>query len=161
MSQAKIIANSLTLEMKNRIQKKMETVGHQYIIDTIKDTITKEVYDAYTPEGYNRTYQLRESIGLKKSVITPMELSYTYGHRDGFQGSYSPLENPPMGRAYNIFNSGVADKGDDISKELPWIIHEGLSYPLMTDNEKWIKPKPYMNVARNKISENIINVLKR
>ena len=135
-----------------KIKDRMRSKGINQIETTIKDSITKHVYEAYNPTDYKRTYRLRDSITLLESTETQTFLSYTFGHDASINKAMTNIENPPMGRARHKFG-----KGKDKSSYLPYMIHEG-----KFDDEKqiapssWYQPKPYMTKAREKVEQDIL-----
>lgn len=151
------ITKSLHNQTKGVAKRKMEEKGRAMVVNTIKEAIDITVYDAYNPKQYNRTYQLRESVGFLHSFENADSVTFRFGHIDGFGESYSPTENPLLGRAYTLWDWSGGDEGDDISRELPYIVHEGLSGKNITGNIFWDKPKPYMEVARRIIENEVID----
>ena len=126
------------------------------IVNTIKETIDETVYNAYSPKQYNRTYELRDSVRLMEIergyVSDSPVVWFIYGHDDSAMHSYSPSENPKLGRGWSLKSTDDYPKGSDFSPYIPWAIHEGKSGDAWgVKNPVWYAPKPYMEKAGDKI----------
>ena len=122
------------------------------IVNTIKDTITEEVYDSYTPTKYSRTYELRESVKLLDVDYHMNTVWFVYGHDESKMNRYTPSENPLLGRGWSLRATEDYPKGSDFSPYIPWAIHEGKSGDVWgVRNPIWYAPKPYMEKAGDKI----------
>lgn len=122
------------------------------IINIIKNTITEEVYNTYSPSQYGRTYELRESVGLLYTEYFSGTVWFVYGHDESKMNRYTPSENPKLGRGWSLRATKEYPKGSDFSPYIPWAIHEGESGDIWgVRNPAWYAPKPYMEKAGDKI----------
>lgn len=107
-------------------------------VDYIKDrVIDQEVYGRGSPEFYERTYQLKDSLRAN-----PAEGVRNYSASIVIDHDTSKIKvNLPMYQHGSPMSGGIADA-------IPLIVHDGLSGSMFGDGF-WMEPRPYMGTARN------------
>lgn len=152
--------NEITKIINNKaiqyVANKMAKTGNKEVVKTIKKHIKVEVYEAYNPIQYTRTYELLNSVELLESSASINTLRFRYGHNLDGMNSYSPTENPPMGRAWSLAGQSI---GSDVSSVLPYLLHDGKSGKIITSDIDWYKPKPYMTKAKEEIERELLHKL--
>lgn len=117
----------------------------------VKDRIDKDVYDTYTPNSYERSYDLRESVEpsdiRSKGNISEVKISHNEDkirsvgnqHRsvvDGRSSSHSIAEIVHNGKTGAIYQSGYW-------KDAPWY----------RSDDTFAKPRPYMDNAKKEMED--------
>lgn len=118
-----------------------------YLINETKDTIDEVVYQQYTPDKYQRTYTLRESIQITNRHRSANSCGVTVGHND----------------TANWFSIG-----EGLTYDTPYIVSEGKygtfigmaddqfgNYILHNTTPKgtYSKPRRYMDATVNKLTQ--------
>ncbi|HZK00615.1 MAG TPA: hypothetical protein VFC79_11430 [Tissierellaceae bacterium] len=108
--------------------------------DLVKDRIDKDVYAAGTPNTYERTYELRESVQPSKVESKGSIAEVKIGHDEGLIGSYSPNQH------YSIVD------GSSSVHSIAKIVHDGKSSHILGTGY-WTNPRPYMDNAKKEMRD--------
>jgi len=130
--------NSLTaLEkyIKNSVKESFKNVG-EYVVEETKQEVDEDVY-SYKPTQYPRTEKLKNSIVAKEEKNTANSMKISIEHDESLMD----------------FESIVT--GEDVSKELPYWIHEGHVPNIFNNNDyPWMHSRPYMENTVKKLEKN-------
>ena len=69
--------------MMQQVQEAMDNTSH-WLLNEVKDTVDKTVYDAYSPTVYGRTNTLINSIDITESQGSNRYCSITVGHQPSY-----------------------------------------------------------------------------
>lgn len=117
----------------------MEEVGEK-IEDKLKTRITKDVYNSYTPEQYDRTYELRDSITSTEPVDISGTIYVEVKHDD------SLIHAVPPNHHMSIVNNS------DVSSFIgQWINYGDVPNIFNDRNYVWMNPRPYMDNTKEEI----------
>lgn len=110
--------------------------------EVVEDSIDEVVYDAYEPEWYERSYDLKHSLDTEVIEVSFKGLKTKIYHD---LNKINPNEN--LFQHWSI----VFDK--DVSEYIPYIVHEMGSHNLWQGEYAFTKPRPYMDFAEAQIED--------
>ena len=130
--------------LEKMIADSMSDVGGK-IVETTQEQVQKDVYDAYKPEEYRRTMELKNSLVFTPPIRDGEFISTTIMHDTNLIGSYAPNQH------YSVVN------GDSSIHSIAEIVHDGKS-GLIFGTGVWTKPRPYFLNAKDLIQKDKIHV---
>lgn len=126
--------------MMQQVQEAMDNTSH-WLVNEVKDTVDKTVYDAYNPDVYDRTDTLMNSLDITDTQRSNKYYSMTVGHQPSYWHSI----------------------GQGVINYVPYIVHYGKvgTYVGMGENQHghyvyhntspngraYGRPRPYMDNA--------------
>lgn len=141
------MANSLS-ELMNQVKKSVMSASEdlaENIEYTLKDRVDKDVYDAYEPKKYERTYELRDSITKDASILSDNTIEVGASHK-------TDLILP-----HGVNQHVSIMTGNDVSAFIPNIVQDG-AFPLFSNGAYTLK-RNYMETAREIVDKNKKKVL--
>lgn len=141
--------------LKPIIAEALEKTGEEVVERVAREHVDKDVYQAYSPEVYEATFELRDSIFTKSADIKNNTIEVVIKHDTNKINSYAPNQH------YSVVDNYPRK---DVSDWLPWIVSEGKTANIWGDSGAYLKPRPYMDNAREELEqskEHVDDLVKR
>lgn len=141
--------------LKPIIAEALEKTGEEVVERVAREHVDKDVYQAYDAKVYDATFELRDSIFTKSADIKNDTIEVVIKHDTNKINSYAPNQH------YSVIDSYSPR---DVSDWIPWIVHEGKTANIWGDGGAYLKPRPYMDNARDELEqskEHVDDLVKR
>ena len=130
--------------LKPIIAEALEGTGENVVERVAREHVDSDVYQAYSPEVYESTFELRDSIFTKSADIKNDTIEVVIKHDTDKINSYAPNQH------YSVVDNYSRK---DVSDWIPWIVHEGKTFNLWNDSGAYLKPRPYMDNAVDELEQ--------
>lgn len=120
-----------------------------WLVNYTKDIVQETVYDAYEPDMYDRTFQLKDSVDIVKTKASVDSYSMTVGHN--LKGIYwhSVKDYHKVGVpeivTYGKYGTYIGGGYDQ---------YGNYTYHDITPNGTYSRPRPYMDKTVEKLKSN-------
>jgi hypothetical protein len=131
--------------LKKQIADSMQKAG-EVAERVVREHVDKDVYQAYKPEQYETTFELRESLFTKTPKIKNDTIEVEVKHNTDLINSHEPNQHHSVVESY---------EPQDVSDWIPYIVHNGKTANIWGDdpNTAYLKPRPYFDNAREELEQ--------
>lgn len=137
---ANVSSYSALLKELQRVRDKALQGTGEKTKQLVKDRIDEDVYSVATPDVYERTYELRESVQPSKVESKGNVAEVEIGHDTNLIGSYSPNQH------YSVVD------GSSSVDYIANIVNNGESGKIYGEGY-WTKKRPYMDNAQKEMED--------
>lgn len=130
--------------LKIKVAEALEQTGKKVVERVAREHVDSDVYQAYDAKVYEASFELRDSIFAKSADIKNNTIEVVIKHNTDKIYSNSPNQHYSVVDSYNP---------KDVSDWIPWIVHEGKTANIWRDDGAYLRPRPYMDNAREELEQ--------